>query len=146
MTRRNVMQLFGAAILSITTGVLAGPLLRAERRQLRRMRRRIRRRIRRRVFFRSIHGRRFLVVPVAIAAGWELQIDKEVVVVKEVRVIKKDGLTSETIVTTHPDGTEKEYPVVREDNQDNSVELEGSELSQNEQEIPHIESEAKDSR
>lgn len=86
----------------------------------RRLRRRVRRRrIRRRARWRLIAGRRRLVVPLAIAVGWELAVDDRIVVVKEVHTT--------TVVVENADGTTSTLDVVKEDTEENGAELEGSE-------------------
>lgn len=109
-------------------GLLASPALAGAgpprpvrvRRRVRRRRRRIRRRrIRRRVRWGLVRGRRLLVVPVGLAVGWELLVDDKVVLVKEVHEHK--------IVVEHSDGSTQEIDVAREDTEENSEDLEGSE-------------------
>ena len=84
------------------------------------MRRRIRRRIRRRVAWRVIGGRRALVVPVAVAVGWELTVDARVVIVRELR--------PDVIVVVDERGAREELPYVREDDDVNGIDERGSEL------------------
>jgi hypothetical protein len=92
----------------------------SHRRRVRRVRRRVRRRrIRRRVLWRAIGPRRLLVVPLAVAVGWELLVDDRVVVVEKVR--------SNYIVVKHSDGKTEKIEVAKEDTAENSAELEGSE-------------------
>ena len=82
-SRKFLLTLTVAAALVPSMGVsfpaLAGPIRREERRE----RRVIRRRIRRHILWRTVAGRRLLVVPLAVAVGEELAIDNRVVVVKE---------------------------------------------------------------
>lgn len=108
----------------------AGP--RKRRRVRRRIKRRVRRRIRRRVLWRTVGPRRALVVPIALAVGWELAVAAEkanepdvIVVVKEVKVVEK----REVLVTVTPDGKVREIDVDREDNADNGKDLPGTELA-----------------
>ena len=83
-------------------------------------RRRVRRRrIRRRVLWRTVGPRRLLVVPLAVAVGWELLVDDRVVVVHEVHV--------DHVIVKHTDGTTAKIETVREDDAENAKELEGSE-------------------
>ena len=86
----------------------------------RRVRRRIRRRIRRRVAWRVVTGRRRLVVPLAVAVGWELMLDSRVVVVRQVKA------TSIIIITNNK--SPEEIEVEREDTADNREELQGTEV------------------
>jgi hypothetical protein len=96
-----------------------GPHLHPHRRRVRRVRRRVmRRRIRRRVLWRAFGPRRLLVVPLAIAVGWELMVDDRVVVVHEVHV--------DHIIVKDADGKTEKVETVKEDNADNAKELEGS--------------------
>ena len=78
-----------------------------------------RRRVRRPVYWRRSYGRRLLVVPLALAVGWELMIDDHVVVVNEVR--------KNEIVVQYANGNQAIIEVLREDNKENAQELEGSE-------------------
>jgi hypothetical protein len=93
--------------------------VRKRQRRHRRAVRRARRRVRRRVRWRVIAGRRALVVPLAVAVGWELLVDDRVVRVTEVH--------HHHVVVVHSDGRTEELPIAREDTDDNGVELEGSE-------------------
>ncbi len=92
----------------------------------RRRRRRRRRRIRRRVLWRTVGGRRLLVVPLAVAVGWELMVDDRVVIVHEVR--------PDVIVVKDASGKTEEIAVVKEDDAENAKELEGSETDEEEDE------------
>jgi len=86
----------------------------------RKVRRRVRRhRVRRRVSWRARHGRRFLVVPLGLAVGWELWVDNRLVVVREVH--------EHTIVVTLQDGSTETIEVQREDTDENAEDLQGSE-------------------
>ena len=90
------------------------------RRRVRRVRRRVRRRrIRRRVAWRMFGPRRLLVVPLAVAVGWELMVDDRVVVVHEVH--------EHHVVVKHADGKSEKLEIHKEDDAENSKELEGSE-------------------
>ncbi|MBX7098561.1 MAG: hypothetical protein K1X89_12690 [Myxococcaceae bacterium] len=132
MDRRTLNRslLLGLAA-ALTTEALAGP---RRRRIRRRVRRRIRRRIRRHVLWRTVAGRRLLVVPVAVAVGWELAVDQRVVVVREVRaetVVVADLKTSAT----------EELPAVREDDAENAKELPGTVLAEGDTTTPSRETE-----
>ena len=97
-----------------------GPHRHPHRRRARRVRRRVRRRrIRRRVLWRTVGPRRLLVVPLAVAVGWELLVDDRVAVVHEVHV--------DHVIVKHVDGTTAKIETVREDDAENAKELEGSE-------------------
>jgi hypothetical protein len=134
-----------AAVLAAAGGVGAGlaagagPRVRARRWQRRRVRRRVRRRHRRRVAARLVAGRRVWVVPVGLAVGWELAHDGRVVVVRETRIVERDGDKVEIVVVADPDGKTEEIEIVREDTEENSVELEGSEIPGDDGDTPGIE-------
>jgi bifunctional DNA-binding transcriptional regulator/antitoxin component of YhaV-PrlF toxin-antitoxin module len=96
----------------------AGP---RERRHRRRLRRR-RRRIRRRVAWRVLGPRRLLVVPVAVAAGWELDIGRRIVFVQEVH--------PDYVIVKHTSGATEKIEVVKEDTAENTKDLEGSEVEE----------------
>jgi len=88
--------------------------------RVRRVRRRIRRRrIRRRVLWRAFGPRRLLVVPLAVAVGWELLVEDRVVVVHEVHV--------DHVIVKDSAGKTEKLEVVKEDTAENTKELEGSE-------------------
>jgi hypothetical protein len=115
---RSKRGVFAALLVLMTVGGAVPALAdspkqeRRERRHERREERReVRRIIRRRVIWREIEGRRRLVVPLAVAVGWNLDYDGRVVVVKEVR--------PELVVVTNPDGTEATIDVVKEDTAEN---------------------------
>lgn len=63
-----------------------------------------------------------LVVPLAVAVGWELFIDDKVVVVKEVHEHK--------VIVEHSDGRAEEIEVAKEDTEENAKDLEGSEYEE----------------
>lgn len=89
------------------------------KRRIRRRRRVHRRRVRRRVGWRVVRGRRRLVVPVGLAVGWELVVDDRVVVVKEIEETR--------IIVEHEHGNSESIPFIREDDDQNTKDLEGSE-------------------
>ncbi len=129
-TRRDVLQsLVALAATFSSAGALAGPRRRQKRRVRRRVRRRTRRRIRRHVVWRTVGGRRALVVPLAVAVGWELALGPDVVVVHEVKKVQVEGATREVIVVVHKDGKKEEVEIVREDTEENKKELDGSEVA-----------------
>ena len=98
------------------------------RRHANRRRRRRRRRIHRNVAWRSVRGRRVVVVPVGLVVGWELSMPDRVVVVQEVKTVPVDGGSQEYLVVVAPNGEREEIPIIREDTAENSKDLEGSEL------------------
>jgi hypothetical protein len=139
MNRRNLL----AAIVTALTGVMVAADTQAdvERRIRRRMRRRIRRRIRRRVVIRMVLGRPLWVVPVGMVVGWELVNADRVVVVKETRIVERDGAKVEVAVVQDGDGKTDEVEVVREDNADNRRQLKGSVLPDDDKTTPGVDDE-----
>ena len=75
-----------------------------------------------------------VVVPVAAAVGWELVVDDKVYVVENT---KKDGDVEVFIIKSGGETTE--IAVIREDDDTNSVEMEGSELSDDDTSTPGVE-------
>jgi len=146
MIRRRFLATLGAAlgVSLLPAGAAEAGLFRRRRRH----RRRVRRRIRRRVKYRMVHGRRVLVVPVAVAAGWELALDDRVVVVKEVRVVETDGVKTETILVTDvgapADAEPEEIAILREDTKENTQEMEGSVLPDDDETTPGVTTEVDD--
>jgi hypothetical protein len=72
-------------------------------------------------------GRRIWVVPVGLAAGWELFHTDRVVVVREIRVIEREGRKAEVAVIQDAAGNREEVEITREDTAENSDDLAGSE-------------------
>lgn len=120
--RRQLLQgilVAGAGVALVPMDALAGP----RRRRVRRRVRRRMRRIRRRVIWRTVTGRRLLVVPVACAVGWELMIDNRVAVVQTVQPGQ--------VVVQYPDnGSVATVPVALENTPENSQDMPGSEYEQ----------------
>jgi hypothetical protein len=115
---------------------------RGVRRARRRVRRRVRRRIRRRVAFRVVAGRRVWLAPVALAVGWELVLaDNRVVVVRETRFVERDGARVEIAVVQDQNGKREELEIARENTPDNSQELQGSTLPDDDKTTPGTEKE-----
>jgi len=129
----------GAIGLGLGPGAEANPRARARRRPNRHVRRRIRRRHRRRVAVRLVAGRPVWVVPVGLAAGWELAHADRVVVVKETRIVGRDGAKVEVVVVVDQDGKTDEIEIVREDTTENRAELEGSVLPDDDTKTPGVE-------
>ena len=120
MNRRVLMKLLVVGGAGVAAVALAGPKVRRKIR--RRVRRKVRRRIRRRVLWRTVGARRALVVPLALAVGWELALDNRVVVVHEVK--------PEVIVVIDPTTNKKEeIAVVKEDDAENAKDLQGTALA-----------------
>jgi high-affinity K+ transport system ATPase subunit B len=110
-------------------------------RRRRRIRRRIRRRMRRRVVIRTVLGRPFWVVPVGLAVGWELMHNNRVVVVKETRIIERDGAKVEVAVVQDSNGSTEQIDVLREDTADNRKNLPGSVLPDDDKTTPGVDDE-----
>ena len=114
----------------------------AVRRTRRRVRRRVRRRIRRRVTFRTVAGRRVWIAPVALAIGWELVLDNNrVVVVKETKFVERNGARVEVAVVQSLDGKSEEIEIVRENTAENSKDLSGTVLADDDKTTPALEKE-----
>ena len=88
-----------------------------------------------------MRGRPVWVVPVGVAVGWELLRDDKVVVVKQVKVVEVESEPREIVVVVHSDGAEEEIEVIREDDENNTVEIEGSILTEGDEKTPGVESE-----
>lgn len=136
MTRRTMLlcalPACAAAAAALTAGhddALAGP----RRRMRRRVRRRVRRRIRRRVAFRTVAGKRHLVVPVGVAVGWELMVDQRVVVVQKVQ--------GDSIVVAAPGGAPETIVIIKEDTPENTAAQQGSVLPDGDTTTPATEAE-----
>lgn len=120
----------------------AGEQRRRARRGRRRVRRRVRRRIRRRVTFRTVAGRRVWVAPVALAAGWELVLDRDrVVVVEETKFVERNGVKVEVAVVKDADGKKEEIEIARDDTTENRQDLQGTVLPDDDRATPAIEKE-----
>lgn len=133
----------GAVTLTVLPN-LADAATPARRRHRRRVRRRIRRRVRRRVVVRMVRGRPHWVVPLGLVAGWELMHENRVVVVREIKMIEVEGARTEVAVVVDADGKDtstREIAIVRENNRENTVELEGSRLPDDDKTTPGIEAE-----
>lgn len=120
LPRRRLLSLFVASLLAPSVMAHNGHHHHHHRHPHRvRVRRRIwRRRIRRHVAWHVISGRRLLVVPVALAVGWELLVDNKPVVVKEVHNHK--------VVIEHIDGRTETVEVVKQDTPENTKNHEGT--------------------
>lgn len=66
-----------------------------------------------------VRGRRRLIVPLGLAVGWELMVDNRVVVVREVH--------EHHVVVSYQDGSTEAVDIAREDTDENSQDLTGSE-------------------
>lgn len=70
------------------------------------------------------------MIPVATTVGWELEVESQVVVVTSVQPASGDQ--PETITVQDSGGNTSTMEVVREDTTDNAVELEGTEVVEQE--------------
>ena len=131
---------FGAVLAVDPTNATAQPV----RRRRRRIRRRVRRRYRRAAVTRVVRGRRLWVVPVGLAIGWELVHDDRVVIVREIKVVERDGAGVEVAVVQDDAGKTEEVEVLREDTPDNRKELEGSIIADSDQTSPGVEAEVEE--
>jgi hypothetical protein len=136
----NRRKLLAVIVTAVTGAMVAADNTQAdvERRIRRRMRRRIRRRIRRRVAIRMVLGRPLWVVPVGMVVGWELVRADRVVVVKETRIVERDGANVEVAVVQDGDGKTEQVDIVREDNADNRRQLKGSVLPDDDKTTPGV--------
>ena len=144
MNRRTLLGIFAAgtaAALAPASLIEALPRRPAVRRHARRVRRRVRRRIRRRVVVRMIAGRPVWVVPVALAAGWELVHENRVVVVRETKFVEVGGARTEVVVFAGSDGKTEQIAIAREDTPENRENLEGSVLPDSDTATPGVEGE-----
>jgi hypothetical protein len=136
MNRRNVLTMLVAPValgLALnTTSALAG--VHPKRKRIR-----VRRRIRRHAFTRVVWGRPFWVVPMGLAAGWELAHLGRVVVVKETRFIEKDGRRTEVALVEDASGKREEIDITREDTAENGTNLQGSALPEGDTATPGVE-------
>ncbi len=146
MKRRSFVTALGAAAISaVALGLgdtVAGPRARTRRR----VRRRIRRRHRRRVAIRMIAGRPVWVVPIGLAAGWELVRENRVVIVKETRFVERGGARVEVAVVADSDGETEEVDLLREDTAENGKEEKGSALPDDDMTTPGVEVTGDDSK
>jgi hypothetical protein len=144
--RQALISLLSALGLLASGEALAGRRGAKKRRKTRRrvrrkVRRRVRRRHRRRVRRRVIKGRSLLVVPVAVAVGWELMVDDRVVVVHQIKTVERDAAQVEVVVIKNADGSTEELEIAREDNDENSAVQQGSVLAEGDSTTPGTEAE-----
>ena len=152
-TRREALAAILAAIAmgAATPAALAGshkPKARKKKRQKnrekkrkkarRKVRRAIRRRHRRRSFWKNVGKRRLAVVPLLLAVGWELVIDDRPYVVRRFKFVEVESVRTEVVVIVDDSGVEHEHPIHREDTEDTLFELEGSELTAAEADVPGV--------
>ena len=89
---------------------------------------------------RTVLGRPFWVVPVGLAIGWELVHRDRVVVVRQIRVVEREGRQVEVAVVADAAGKIEEVEIIREDTPENLEELEGTLLAENDVSTPSIDS------
>ncbi len=144
MNRRGFFAVLTAALSGVLLVDEADAQAGVRRRARRRVRRRIRRRIRRRAVTRVVLGRPFWVVPVGMVVGWELMHENRVVVVKETKIIERDGNKVEVAVVQDQQGKTEQIDLLREANADNAKDLEGSHLADNDKSTPAVEAEVEE--
>ncbi|MEQ1579487.1 MAG: hypothetical protein ABL964_02755 [Steroidobacteraceae bacterium] len=141
MNRRGFFTVLMAALSGALLAADAEAQVGVRRRARRRVRRRIRRRIRRRAVTRVVLGRPFWVVPFGMVVGWELMHENRVVVVKETKIIEREGRKVEVAVVQDDKGKTEEVEILREDNADNGKDLEGSRLADDDKSTPAVDAE-----
>jgi hypothetical protein len=145
MDRRSFLSAFlplaGTVVLLGATDTAFTQVRPRRRRRIIRRRIRVRRRIRRRVAVRTVFGRPFWVVPVGLVVGWELAHAGRVVVVKEIKVVEKDGNKIEVATVQDSNGKSEQVEITREDTSDNRDNLEGSAIADSDKSTPGIDSE-----
>jgi hypothetical protein len=139
MKRRDLL----SGVFAIFGAIALAPTAEAEPRPRRvarwpRRRRYYRRRFRRFAFTRVVFGRPFWVVPVGMMVGWELMHRNRVVVVKETRIVEKDGQKTEVAVIQDSTGKAEQVEILREDNVENADELEGSVVPDDDTSTPTV--------
>ena len=98
----------------------------------------VRRRIRRPVVIRTHSGRPIWVVPLELAAGWELSNSNRVVVVRETHFVEKAGVQSEVAIVQDSSDKIEQVAIAREDTPENSRNLQGSVLDDGDTTTPAI--------
>lgn len=88
-----------------------------------------------------VAGRRLWVVPVAAVVGWELLHENRVVVIKETKFVERDGTKVEVAVVQDNAGKTEQIDILRDDNAQNSKEIGGSEITDDDRTTPGFESE-----
>jgi len=98
----------------------------------------VRRRIRRPVVIRTNSGRSIWVVPLELAAGWELSNSNRVVVVRETHFVEEAGVQSEVAIVQDSSDKIEQVEIAREDTPENSRNLQGSVLDDGDTTTPAI--------
>jgi len=70
--------------------------------------------------------------------------ENRVVVVKETKLIERDGNKVEVAVVQDQQGKTEQIDLLREDNADNAKDLEGSRLTDNDKSTPAVEAEVEE--
>jgi hypothetical protein len=143
MNRRNLFSMLAApafALIFSSSNAIANP---NPRRRIRGPIR-VRRRIRRHAFTRVMFGRPFWVVPVGLAVGWELDHRNRVVIVKETRIIERDGRKTEVAIVEDNNGKVEQIDITREDTAGNSRNLRGNEVPEGDATTPTVEDDSND--
>jgi hypothetical protein len=83
-------------------------------------------------------------VPIGLAIGWELVHENRIVVVKQIKVVERDGAKVEVAVVQDSAGATEEVEVLREDTQANREELEGSVIADADQTTPGVAAEVEE--
>ena len=96
----------------------------------------VRRRIRRPVVIRTGVGRPVWVVPVGLVAGWELSHANRVVVVRETHFTENAGVKSEVAIVQDTSDRIEQVEILREDTAENSRNLQGSVLDEDDSTTP----------
>ena len=86
-------------------------------------------------------GRPVWVVPVGLAVGWKLFYENRVVVVKEIKVVEKDGVKVQVASVQDSSGKVEDVEILREDSDENRKDLEGSVLPDDDKKTPGVEGE-----
>jgi hypothetical protein len=81
------------------------------------------------------------VVPVGLVVGWELVHAGRVVVVKEIKVIERDGAEVEVATVQDTNGKAEQVEITREDSAANAKNLEGSVIADEDKMTPGIDGE-----
>jgi len=139
MNRRTLLASLAAALAAALAFGLVGAEAQVRHPVRRRARRVVRYRYRRRVVVRIVNGRPLWVVPVALAVGWELVHRDRVVIVRETRVIEREGKRVEVALVQDSAGKTEEIEIFREDTAENRAELKGSALPEGDKTTPGIE-------
>ena len=76
-----------------------------------------------------------------LAVGWELALGNRVVIVKETKIVERDGTKVEIATVQGTDGKTEELEITREDTDENRKEIGGSTLPDTDKTTPGVEAE-----